>query len=345
MSKTDPGLEMVSRLAALLQIDDKWSVRSKRGFTWWSYRLAQHIEAGRPKLINGQSVSLVHVYTELLQQVPDSGPAIALAGLANGRATLNAVVFDPTKKTLSECCTALVHEGNLGWMDRLLGFAAILQNTAAHSRAHAAAEATKATIAQSTHPVSGERPAIDEILGVAQAAAATGQSQPSAFAGGLISVLPAFAKSFGFLGFGDASGFSCEVPFSADPAVPLSSAAGGDGTSLVQFFTEQPHPDYGTGALCILKVPVPFVRASAASNAANRLNLAESKGKSITSLFGAWTATGSVSPFGVAFSCFVPNDLAQPGVLENVLLMFAARSRFASARLAPKGTTRTPPVP
>ena len=233
MSKTDPGLERVSRLAALLQIDDKWSVRSKRGFTWWSYRLAQHIEAGRPKLINGQSVSLVHVYTELLQQVPDSGPAIALAGLANGRETLNAVVFDPTKKTLSECCTALVHEGNLGWMDRLLGFAAILQNTAAHSRAHAAAEATKATIAQSTHPVSGERPAIDEILGVAQAAAATGQSRPSAFAGGLISALPDFAKSFGFLGFGDASGFSCEVPFSADPAVPLSSAAGGDGTSIL----------------------------------------------------------------------------------------------------------------
>ncbi|MFM8409884.1 MAG: hypothetical protein ACKOCT_06365, partial [Alphaproteobacteria bacterium] len=166
MSSKDPGLEIVDRLATLLQIDDKWSIHSKRGFTWWSYRLAQYIEASRPKSINGQSVSLVRVHTDILREVPDAAAATAIAGLANSSETLNAVVLDPTKKTLSERCTALVHAGNLDWMERILGFSAIFQNKAAHSRARPAAEATKASLAQSAHPVSGERPEADGILGV-----------------------------------------------------------------------------------------------------------------------------------------------------------------------------------
>lgn len=37
----------------------------------------------------------------------------------------------------------------------------------------------------------------------------------------------------------------------------------------------------------------------------------------------------------VAFNAFVPNFLAQPGLLENLVLYLAARSQFAASLLSP----------
>lgn len=45
---TDVGLDAVEYLFKALQVDEEWSIRRPRGFTWWSYRLAQHIDATEP---------------------------------------------------------------------------------------------------------------------------------------------------------------------------------------------------------------------------------------------------------------------------------------------------------
>jgi hypothetical protein len=37
---------LVDSLYEQLMVDEQWAVRGERGFTWWSYRLAQHIEVG-----------------------------------------------------------------------------------------------------------------------------------------------------------------------------------------------------------------------------------------------------------------------------------------------------------
>lgn len=46
---TDIGLRLLDSLYEQLMIDDEWAVRRERGFTWWSYRLAQHIEVSPPE--------------------------------------------------------------------------------------------------------------------------------------------------------------------------------------------------------------------------------------------------------------------------------------------------------
>lgn len=45
---TDIGLQMLDSLVDQMMIDEEWSVRRERGFTWWSYRLAQHVEVSPP---------------------------------------------------------------------------------------------------------------------------------------------------------------------------------------------------------------------------------------------------------------------------------------------------------
>ncbi|MBT6446529.1 MAG: hypothetical protein HOK58_16265, partial [Acidimicrobiaceae bacterium] len=48
LTSPDAGLRAVEMLFEQMMIDEEWATRRPRGFTWWAYRLAQHIEAGEP---------------------------------------------------------------------------------------------------------------------------------------------------------------------------------------------------------------------------------------------------------------------------------------------------------
>ena len=65
MTDKDVGLEALDRIFDMLQIDEEWSVRRQRGFTWWSYRLAQHIDATEPWQDDEFQLSRIRIRTEL----------------------------------------------------------------------------------------------------------------------------------------------------------------------------------------------------------------------------------------------------------------------------------------
>jgi len=44
----DVGAVTLRYLHERLQIDEEWTQRRERGFSWWAHRLPQHIDAGRP---------------------------------------------------------------------------------------------------------------------------------------------------------------------------------------------------------------------------------------------------------------------------------------------------------
>jgi hypothetical protein len=69
---------------------------------------------------------------------------------------------------------------------------------------------------------------------------------------------------------------------------------------------------------------------------ANDLNHRESKGNTDTALLGAWSPDATRSDrTAVAFNAFVPNAVAQPGLLENLVMYLAVRARFAASVLRP----------
>jgi hypothetical protein len=105
----------------------------------------------------------------------------------------------------------------------------------------------------------------------------------------------------------------------------------GPGTALVQVFTDQPHPDYGSGALILLRLPVTF--SDQAASVANELNRAEADGTSTTTMLGAWCRDPGEDD-SVAFTSFVPSGLARPGVLDNLVLYAAGRAAWAHEMLS-----------
>lgn len=332
---TDVGLRVLDSLYEQLMIDEQWSVRRERGFTWWSYRLAQHVEVGEPVESQGLVVCVVRIWTDMVREVDPSSDPAAILGPFNAQTTLNATVWDGEAATISEHCTAVVHDEIFAWISKVLATAAILQNASATNRARGFAEMTGGIPAASNHPSSGQRPDMDDmILGVPRVVVEEGQ-QPSRFTGAKMEGIGRFLVDMNFLGSADATGLTCEVPFFSNaPAVMLSSERGDTlQTSLVQVFTDVPHPEAGNGVLTIMRLPLnpgPDVVAAMA----NQLNLAEAQGDSMAHLLGSW-CPDPTDPTGktVAFCCFVPNILAQWVGVENLVLNAGLHSGLAATYL------------
>ena len=76
---TDIGVRLLDSLYEQLMIDDEWAVRRERGFTWWSYRLAQHVEVGPPQWSVDRYVCSVRIWTDVVIGVdPSTDPATLL---------------------------------------------------------------------------------------------------------------------------------------------------------------------------------------------------------------------------------------------------------------------------
>lgn len=330
----DVGLRLLESLYEQMMIDEQWSIRRERGFTWWSYRLPQHVEVAEPVESQGLIVCPVRIWTDLVVEVDPATDPAATLGPFNAQTTLNALVWNSDSATISECCTAVVHEENFGWMSKVLATAAILQNASATNRARAFAVMTGGVPAASNHPSSGQRPDMDDILGVPQVVVQEGQ-QPSRFTGAEMEGVGRFLVDMNYLGSTGVTGLTCEVPFvGGAPAISLSSERGDTlQTSLVQVFTDVPHPEAGNGVLTIMRLPI-SPEPNSVSEIANNLNIAEAQGSSLTQLLGAWCSDPS-DPNGktVAFCTFVPNMLAQWMRVENLVLNAGMHSRFAAAYL------------
>lgn len=328
---SDVGVRLLDSLYEQMMIDDQWAVRRERGFTWWAYRLAQHVEVGPPVWSVDRYVCSVRIWTEVVADADASTDPAAVLAAVNPFTTLSALVWDPSESTIAECCTATVHDEIFVWLSKVLATAAALQNTAAHSRAHSLARATGGAPAASDHPSSGERPGMDDLLNVPQQVVVPLGAQPSQFVGKFDGVGD-FLRDMQFLGVADTDGLTCEVPFTSDiPAIGIAE----DGqlqTSLIQMFTDAPHPEAGNGLLCLMRVPYRAEPEQIAAKA-NQLNLLESRADAGTPLLGAWCPDPS-SDTTLAFCTFVPNLLARWVLVENLVAYMSTRSRLAAEQLS-----------
>ncbi len=333
----DVGIQILNAIYDQLKVEDQWSVRRQRGFSWWGYRLAQHIDVSPPVHDRGLDLCGLSIRTEVVREVdPNTDPAALLVEL-NRQATINALVWDRTTATISVCCAATVHQDIASWIYYVLATAAILQNDLAHAHTVTLAEACGGRPAGSNHPTHGVRNEPNGSMNITARMIVPAGEEPSKFVGppcaGIGPFLAELAEQKGWYGTSDAHGATVEVPFTGNRPAMLQDRGSPDAkleTALVQIFTDVSHPEFGNGALVVTQLPVsPGVER--AISLANDLNLAESAGgQDLPPLLGAWVP----DPFseggnGLAFSSFLPNFLAMGGILNNWVLYQATRAHFA----------------
>jgi hypothetical protein len=117
---------------------------------------------GQQKGPEGETADLVQVRTELLSDLDlDAETLEVLQAVAMRPAGMAGPVYDPVRRTLDLCSLVRVYPGIEGWMQRLIGMAAVLQLRDAWRGASALAEVLGATPALSAHPLHGPRPEPD----------------------------------------------------------------------------------------------------------------------------------------------------------------------------------------
>jgi hypothetical protein len=241
------------------------------------------------------------------------------------------VVWNPAEATIVECCTAKVHDEIFGWLSKVLATAAVLQNAAAHTRAHDLAEVTGGLPASSIHPINGERPDMDDLLNLPAEMIVKAGAAPSRFGGDTWAHVGDYLRQMGYFGSVDETELSCVVPFMGSTSALVVPEPRQLQTSLIQLFTTVPHPEEGNGMLGFMRLPI-NADPDRVAEQANELNLLESSGGPVTNLLGAWCPKPN-SPTTIAFCQFIPNSLAHLFRVENVVVYMASHSRFAAEHL------------
>ena len=96
-------------------------------------------------------------------------------------------------------------------------------------------------------------------------------------------------------------------------------------TALSQAFTDQPHPEVGSAAFWLLRLPQ-HIEESAVVDLVNQLNLMESRGDAPCKLLGGWVGRED----GLAHVSFLPTVIVRTMLLENLLIDAAVRAKWAT---------------
>ncbi len=150
----------------MLQIDDRWRMRSGEGCTWWPHDLAQTITV---RSITRESACengvLLNVETDVLRRVPLDFPAVGRAlNRANADNTLSTFTLDDDGN-LRLRFSLRIFEDNFGWLSRWAAWLCACQAADAFSTAEQPDLLNaRAERASSGHPTNGMRSDVDDVL-------------------------------------------------------------------------------------------------------------------------------------------------------------------------------------
>ena len=299
----DVGLKALDVIHRTLVIDEPWTIRSERAFSWIGYRLAARVEASPLFMSLDIPLSRVTTMIEVVEDVGASAAEVeALLRTLNQLAIGAAYVFSPLDRTITAMCAHNVHEETVKWRPAELASDHITALVLAERHAEVLAERVKGRVARRTHPRSGERLAADEMLNVLEEHYIPPGAEASHFGteAEMTSVYGMVRDTYDFSAGASADGIAIEVAF------------GEDETTLIELKTKEPHPlvGHGLGVFMTVRVAPDLPKCCHLANKVNRRQF--TPGETIAAL-GAWTVRTVGEQHYLARSRFIPNVNYAPG--------------------------------
>lgn len=321
----DLGTQVADDLHRLLMIDEEWTLREERGFTWWAHRHPQRIWA-EPVLTDlGERTTRIHIETPLVRKAGDARRLLQFSALANTMTTLGAVTADPAEQRVVMHTAATVHGENRPWLGKLLSVAALLQLLKAEQTSSQFAEAVGGEPDQTEMPGRGVRPQPDDMLASASMLQQAGARDP--FANG------DFAAARKMLRDMPARDITA-----SDEGVTIELRDPPDYPARLVVVRNQ-HPDLGYGLLQLLHLPR-LEDPSRGPEFANQLNRQESARAPRGHLLGGWCFEPKAE--GLTFVSFLPalavgtpSASSRRDLLVNLIVAHVIRAQFAPEVLAP----------
>ncbi len=318
--KPDFGLETVERVFRDMAIDEPWSVREARGFTWWGAWCRQRVWAEKAVRSDSETLWQVRARTPAFRDQPDEPATYALVNAMNALQPMSAYAFDPDDRTVSARCGAFVYEEIAPWLGRYVSMAVALQASLAWLGVPDAADGRP--LDDDAHPTSGPRSDPDDMLSLAFRP----PTEPSPFTPAVLRGVAAALAADGVAVSLDDEGKVLVVPVTVGQEPALWG------------ITSTEHPILGPGALVRLMLPrrTGLVRGPWLANA---LNLAESSdwhGEHRPHALGAWASDAGRIVHAAFFPGILLGDIQDEVallVIRNLLAWGAVRAMFAGERL------------
>jgi hypothetical protein len=315
----DIGLRAVYGVFEQLQVDDEWSNREDRMFSWIAHRLQQTMRASPVSVEGSLVLARLEAHTVVVDNVTvDQTSVNRLLALLNRHSLGSAYSYEPGAAQVTASTGAWIHEETFAWrLPQLATFVALQLGVAEAEAAYIAAK-TGGVVAARQHPVSGRRNEPDDMLGLLDTLVAREGRKPSRFKDkwDMENIEHIVNRLTGAATLGSTeNGLAIEVAF-------------GNLTSLTELKPEEPHRRAGAGIRIRTRLPLPLTEDEAADHA-NAFNLAEARGASETTHYGAWCwdswGPGDVT---LAYQVFIPNMLYRVGIAQDIALSMLKRARW-----------------
>lgn len=307
----DVGLRIVDQAGYALTLDEEWSVRDERGFTWWGKDIAQRVWSEPGFEDDGFELFRLHAQTDILRNFKASPSNLAAINAFARLATTSGYLIDAEAGTVRLAAGMFAHQQTEDWVHPIFKAVVAMQAADAQIKAAALAEATGANVAATAHPQTGPRPTYDDMLNVLELFADAGTNAPP-WCGPELEAMTAQVGGSPYvaLATGGADGLTVEVPFQRD-------------TSLLTVRTDESNPQLGRGLLMVLRL-APSIEEAEGVELATRLTQAELETRVFAHYLGSWCwSDGTVN-----FVTFLPN-LAYTGQGSDVFNLVASMLRRA----------------
>lgn len=326
----DVGIQAIDRLFVRLMIDEKWSTKTERSFSWIGSQLEQIISAST--IINdaGILLSKLHAETVVVQDVSRHEDEIcAILAKMNIHSFGSCYTFLPEHREIRATTSLWIHEGTTDWRTEIFATYVLGQLIFAEAEAQFLADQSHGLVAKRSHALSGYRSDRDDMLNAATDIFIPEGQKVSRFANQFefetvedISKRSPFSATLG----GNSEGIALETSFD-------------DYTSISLMRPSVKHRLLGSGLTCSIQLPLEITLESGARIAA-MLNQHERQQGPIAPHSGAWCVDAtSLDRIAITYRVFLPNVMYMNGLIMDSAMACITRARWVDNLLNSKPTT------
>lgn len=330
----DLGQSLIEQVHRKLQVDEQWTTRTDRSFSWIGHRLEQNISTPRP--IQDGEFLMFKLCAETVVvdfvSASDSDVDRILSDL-NRHSFGNCYSFNPSDRRIYATTSVWVHQDTAGWRSDIFGTYAIGQLCFAEAEADFLADKCAGKVALRAHPVSGQRDQPDDMLNVADDVIAPKGHEPSPY-----------RNAFEFDAVADAAKSSERVATlgSSAEGVALESSFD-DYTAISVLSSSYKHRLLGAGLSACTQLPTSITPEDGHRIAA-MLNRRERDSGPVGGQghIGAWCVDrGPAGGDAVTYRSFLPNLAYLNGLIMDTSMACIARMRWADQTMNAKPTTES----
>jgi hypothetical protein len=316
---TDLGAEALQSVFEELRIDEAWTTRDERSFSWIGDRLAQTISAS--KMVEDGEFSLSRLMADCVVVESVNAPEdviLSVLSKINRHAFGSCYSYYPAERQVFATTSVRIHSETARSRTKSFAAYAIGQLAFAEAEADYIAHKLSGRVAARRHPSSGERPDRDDMLNVlTQIFMPRGQASSQ------------FARRCEFEAVAEASEHS---PFAAtlgasEDGIALETAFA-DYTTLSMLHAKAKHRLLGSGLVCTVQIPTEITHESGCRIAALLNRQEREEGPSVPH-YGAWCVdSAGARTIAVTYRSFVPSVLYGDGLAMDAAFSCVGRARW-----------------